>query len=56
MRLLSTTDFEKGRLNLSVLELAGSSVQGHSNYKLEKNSFDLDQVSLFERMYLHKHT
>jgi hypothetical protein len=55
-RLLSTVDFEKGRLNLSVLESAGTSVQGHSNYKSTNFSFDLDQVPLFDKMDLHKQT
>jgi hypothetical protein len=32
-RLLSGIDFEKGRLNLEILESVGTSIQGQNNYK-----------------------
>ena len=51
-RLFSTSDFEKGRLNLSILELVGTNVQGHNNYKSLIFSFSLDQVPLFDKIDL----
>jgi hypothetical protein len=55
-RLLSALDFEKGKLNLSVLEPIRQDIMSPGNYKVENFSFDLENVPLVDKMELLKHT
>ena len=52
-RLLSGIDFEKGRLNLAILESFGPRIQGHDNYKATNFSLNLDGITLTDKMGLH---
>jgi hypothetical protein len=54
--LLSGIDFEKGRLNLEILESFGPSIQGHDNYKATNFSLNLDDIPLTDKMGLHNQT
>ena len=55
-RLLSGIDFEKGRLNLAILESFGPRIQGHDNYKATNFSLNLDGIPLTKKMGLHNQT
>jgi hypothetical protein len=55
-RLLSGIDFEKGKLNLEILESSGPSIHGHDNYKATNFSLNLDDIPLPNKMGLHNQT
>jgi hypothetical protein len=55
-RLLSALDFEKGRLNIAVLEPTTQTSKGVINYKVAKFSYDLNQIHLVDKMELHRKT
>jgi hypothetical protein len=55
-RLFSALDFEKGRLNITVLEPTTQTSKCAINYKDAKFSYDLNQIHLVDKMELHRKT
>ena len=52
-RLLSGIDYEKGKLNLAILESSGPSIHGQDIYKTTNFSLNLDDIPLPNKMGLH---
>jgi hypothetical protein len=54
--LIYSLDYEKGRLNIFVLEPKGQVIKTTDNYKVSKFSFDLNAINFVEKMDLHRKT
>jgi hypothetical protein len=55
-RLLSALDFEKGRLNLSLLEPNDQNLRSVDNYRATNFSVDLEQIHIVDKMDLLRQT
>jgi len=55
-RLIYALNYEKGKLNIDVLEPKGRVIKIVDNYKVVKFSFDLNAIKFVDMMDLHRQT